>query len=360
MDRLRECDIRRLLATLRDLYASTDLEAFPEGICHILPRVVPGDLTAYNEVHPRLGRAVFRMEPFVSEVAAARRAFEQHLHEHPILRFRDGGDKSACRISDFLTQRQFHQLGLYQEFYRPLGIEYQIAISLPAPRARVFGFTINRARPDFSDRERLLLNLLWPHVVQARQNAEAVSALRDRDHRSRGAITLGSDGRVQFCPDHVRRWLSLYFGRSPDPRLLPDRLGRWVAGQRQRLTQGSEVPPPRVALVMERDRHRLTVRLLSESLGDQCLLLLEERPDRAAGATVPRSERRRDLTGREAEVLHWVTEGKTNKEVATILGLSPLTVRTHLEHIFQKLGVETRTAAAVRALEALGDADGAG
>ena len=52
------------------------------------------------------------------------------------------------------------------------------------------------------------------------------------------------------------------------------------------------------------------------------------------------------LTAREAEVMAWVARGKTNRDVAEILGMSPRTVNKHLEHIFEKLGVETRTAAA--------------
>ena len=59
------------------------------------------------------------------------------------------------------------------------------------------------------------------------------------------------------------------------------------------------------------------------------------------------------LTPREAEVLLWVTQGKTNPDVATILGLSEKTVRIHLGHIFEKLSVETRTAAALVAMETL-------
>jgi DNA-binding CsgD family transcriptional regulator len=58
------------------------------------------------------------------------------------------------------------------------------------------------------------------------------------------------------------------------------------------------------------------------------------------------------LTPRETEVLQWVTEGKRDGEVAAILGLSPRTVQHHLERIYRKLGVETRTAAAARAREA--------
>jgi DNA-binding CsgD family transcriptional regulator len=63
-----------------------------------------------------------------------------------------------------------------------------------------------------------------------------------------------------------------------------------------------------------------------------------------------RSRRRirpgRGLTPREAEVLGWVARGKTNVEIGAVLFISPLTVRKHLENIFEKLGVRTRTAAA--------------
>ena len=59
------------------------------------------------------------------------------------------------------------------------------------------------------------------------------------------------------------------------------------------------------------------------------------------------------ITPREAEVLLWVAQGKSNSDVASILDLSEKTVKIHLRHIFEKLGVETRTAAARSALEAL-------
>ncbi|HWL54339.1 MAG TPA: DNA-binding response regulator [Chthoniobacteraceae bacterium] len=55
------------------------------------------------------------------------------------------------------------------------------------------------------------------------------------------------------------------------------------------------------------------------------------------------------LTPREAEVLHWVAQGKSNGDVATILKASPRTVAKHVEHIFTKLNVESRTAAVAEA-----------
>jgi DNA-binding CsgD family transcriptional regulator len=53
-------------------------------------------------------------------------------------------------------------------------------------------------------------------------------------------------------------------------------------------------------------------------------------------------------------VLAWVAQGKTNAEIAVILGMRPRTVHKHLDHIFGKLGVENRTAAAARALASAG------
>ena len=55
------------------------------------------------------------------------------------------------------------------------------------------------------------------------------------------------------------------------------------------------------------------------------------------------------MTPRQAEVLHWIAEGKTNAEIATILGCSVETVKNHVKQIFQRLGVHSRTAAAAYA-----------
>ena len=59
------------------------------------------------------------------------------------------------------------------------------------------------------------------------------------------------------------------------------------------------------------------------------------------------------LTPREAEVLLWVAQGKSNGEISTILGTAENTVKKHLQNLFEKLGIESRNAATVRALEVL-------
>jgi DNA-binding NarL/FixJ family response regulator len=77
-------------------------------------------------------------------------------------------------------------------------------------------------------------------------------------------------------------------------------------------------------------------------------------PVRGGGEAKPEQLEALGLTPREAEVLFWVARGKTNDEIATVLGIGLTTVKKHLESTFMKLGVENRTTAAAMALERMG------
>ena len=108
-----------------------------------------------------------------------------------------------------------------------------------------------------------------------------------------------------------------------------------------------EVLRPHIAsawrLAWERERNRAEMRRL-----------VARRTARSGAAEVAAAARRRfALAPREAEVLGWVTQGKTNGEIAIILGLAPGTVKFYVERILAKLGCETRTAAAHTALETI-------
>jgi len=357
MERLRQRDLRGFLAALPELYSLADLDSFPTSIFAALPHIVAADRLGYNEVDTLRRHVVGRMEPFAGDVAAILQVYARHMHEHPVVRRRLAGEREfALKISDFLTQREFHQLGLYCEFYRGLEIEYQLALSLPASPSHIIGFTLNRRRHDFSERERLLLNLLRPHMVRAYANAKAVTLMRRRvaasgsDDAAYGLIGLDRSGRVREWTDEARHLIGMYFGGARNSKGLPDYVARWVSEQLSRPISEARLRSAGTPLVSARAGSWLVLRLLSASSGDQHLLLMEVKRSTASAADLEAL----GLSRREAEVVFWVAQGKTNREVATILALSPLTVRTHLEHVYKKLGVETRTAATVRALEALG------
>lgn len=153
-----------------------------------------------------------------------------------------------------------------------------------------------------------------------------------------GAVAVvGRRGTVTFASDHARALLTEYVGPLTDSRLPPSLID-WL-GRAQQDWSGP--------FVAQRDRRRLVVRVLVSSDPEETVVAMEEQHG-------PRSEelRRRGLTPRESEVLWWVTEGKTNREIGIILGRSARTIQIHLNNIYRKLGVETRTAAAMLALRA--------
>jgi len=99
------------------------------------------------------------------------------------------------------------------------------------------------------------------------------------------------------------------------------------------------------------DGRQLVARRLGEvGLGEVMWLLSLQAPGEAGPSRLATAA----LTPRETEVLSWVAKGKTNRDVADILGMSPRTVNKHLEHVFEKFGVETRAAAAALASRELG------
>jgi DNA-binding NarL/FixJ family response regulator len=136
--------------------------------------------------------------------------------------------------------------------------------------------------------------------------------------------------------------------------LLADAAGRIVFSTRlaetllHRHCPGYEAG--RLPADLERTDSPLRVRRLTETGRTELTLLLLEEQQAAPG---PAALLALGLTAREAEVLYWLAQGKSNPDIATILGTSVRTVHKHVENLFRKLGLETRNAAALTALEIL-------
>jgi DNA-binding CsgD family transcriptional regulator len=96
-------------------------------------------------------------------------------------------------------------------------------------------------------------------------------------------------------------------------------------------------------LSVEKDARQLVLALQQRTGDDDLLIVMREVSDAAVVQALVQALK---LTLREAEVLYWVVKGKTNRDIGDILGSSPATVKKHLERVYVKLGVETRTAAA--------------
>lgn len=218
-----------MLATVRDA-ALAGADDMPSAIVSGLHDVFGVDYATYDEFGPNAVAQV--AEPVApAEIHAA---FDRYAHEHPsLIHYRANGGPQTIRLSDVTTQRGLLRLGLWAHVFRPLGIKYQLNLSLHVAGPTLIGVGLSRTGRDFSDGERQIAELL-------------------------------------------RAELSRIVGRR-------------------------KCPSPEAF----------------EALG---------------------------LTLREAEVLS-LAGRRTSREVASVLGISERTVEKHLEHVYEKLGVSSRTGA---------------
>ncbi|MES2784095.1 MAG: response regulator transcription factor [Pseudomonadota bacterium] len=177
------------------------------------------------------------------------------------------------------------------------------------------------------------------HMQGARQARQTRNAL---DAFGYASITVrASDGKLMWQTPLARELLMAYYGTS-SPQ-TPQAVVDWL---RRHLKDAlNQIEPPR--LTAELGARRLTFRLHQQTGDEDWLIVMREVSDTAVIEAMSLYFK---LTHREAEVLYWVVKGKINRDIADILGASPATIKKHLERIFAKLGVETRTAAAGMAM----------
>jgi DNA-binding response OmpR family regulator len=180
------------------------------------------------------------------------------------------------------------------------------------------------------------------HVQGARQARQARNALDAFGHAT--LVVRAADGKIVWKTPLARDLLMQHFGGGElDAAVLA-----WV---RDELVRRAVVgATPGEPLTLARQNRRLILALHEQTGDDEWLIVMRESSDQvvidALGAAFK-------LTTREAEVLYWLAKGKTNRDIGDILGSSPATVKKHLERVYVKLGVETRTAAASVAMSRL-------
>jgi DNA-binding CsgD family transcriptional regulator len=326
-------DAERLLRFVADAEELGAEDAFTPNFLDELGKLVPADWVSYCEqdrVRQRVLYGAVRPGDQWDDVDSV--SYWDIAAEHPVCSRHDAGDFRALKLSDFLSLRQLRRSRIYAVWFRPSDVERQLDVAIPSPPWHTKTFIFDRQPgPDFTERDRLVLDLLQPHfgrlwrAAQTRRRLRsALAALESASEQEpRGLIVLAPDGRIDFASPPARRLIREHFGVPPEGD-LPPALARWLESGSPTLTR------------------RLTGRRLTvDRSGDT--LLLEELRDELG------------LTRRERQILGWVARGKTNPEIAEILWIAPTTVRRHLENIYAKLGVHTRTAAATRLLGILDD-----
>jgi DNA-binding CsgD family transcriptional regulator len=190
-------------------------------------------------------------------------------------------------------------------------------------------------RRDFTERDRLVLDRLRPCLaglyraagLQRLLGAALAGLEHGSDAEGHGVLLRGRDGSVEFASPRAKALLTAYFGESGGR--LPPQLETWIRTQEKRSDRSATTPASPFTLA--RAGRRLVVDATGPAL--PLLLLVEEVAPRVA------------LTQREWDVMRCVAAGKSNVEISGLLWIAPTTVGKHLENIYAKLGVHSRTAA---------------
>jgi DNA-binding CsgD family transcriptional regulator len=250
--RLRDSDLSRVLAFVREAGAIDGPDPFPTPVLALLRELVPCAAVSWHEWCVEDGRIRISISSTDAErTASVWEAYPHYRHEDPLPGGCPGVGRcepaivaQTVRLSDLVSQRAFRNSGLYAHVCRPLDVQHVMKLFLPIRKGVARSFVFDRQHRDFSDRDAAVVNLLLPHLLQLEVSA------------------------------HWRRIGSAF---------------------------------------------------------------LAERPAGADGVDT--------LTPREREILALVGEGLSNAEIAARLWIAPATVRTHLENVYSKLGVHSRTAA---------------
>lgn len=153
----------RQLETVVDLVGGLDSlsrpEQFPDLVVPALASLLGCDVATYNEIGPQ--GVTYRDYPFRSLGVETRDVFARFVGEHPLINYyRATNNGAAVKISDFMDNKTFHRLNLYEYFFRPIPVEHQMAITLAARGPTVIGIALNRTRHDFTETDRALLSVL--------------------------------------------------------------------------------------------------------------------------------------------------------------------------------------------------------
>jgi DNA-binding CsgD family transcriptional regulator len=359
-------DLRAALGALQAVAVqSANCTNFIDAALEELTGIVASDLTTLSICDLKQGTRSVVGRRAESLSVFDREAFNRHFHEHPLVRFHSshpGGPTQ--RISDCRNVRAFRDSGVYADYYRRIGINYAMALPLRIDDGNVISVVFNRSLSDFEDGERAILDAVRQPLAAIYRNLmmceEAGIGLKCISQLAADSgwhmMRVSLSGRILEASPTALRLLGRFFPETTGPQTsLPETLFAWFARSRH---WGLDRPAMSHGqpFTLLHFGSKLTVQFIPDT-DDACAGYMLMKGERFGVSAAHLGSL--NLSTREREILALVATGKTNGEIAAILTISARTVQKHLEHIFQKLGVETRTGAAIRALEAADDSTGA-
>jgi len=347
MEILSHHDLLGLNSAIREIYTARDVDSYYRSIFSAIQTIIPGELCSFNDftTHPvRFLNGIQGSQDHRHVYDQLRPTFSSSFHDHPLNPHYFSNN--VVKTTDYVSKHHFKITTIYNEYYKHLDVETQIGFSIPLSKDKSSLFVLSRKKPDFSERDRLILILLKPHLIGALRNVEEHNRMilerdlmqKGAEQEKQGAVLFQSDGMILSISPFAKKMLTKYFDTTlVEGNTLPKRLLNWfkTLGYSKRKVEQE-------TFTFEKEDNSLLVKLINDfTTGDYILVITESDP-----TSTLCNLREYDLSRRETEVLTWLSKGKTNVEIAMILSISKRTAEKHMENIFVKLGVETRAAAA--------------
>ena len=345
MEPLAWADQRKIASLAGELYFLDSLAEISERIVQRLDTLIGGSsvlvgLESGGNVAPCLLST--NIGPEIDEFAHL--LATEHCRHPGVKYHRSHPSRPVATVSDLVPLYQWKRTMVFNEIYSKLEMQEQLAAGSPLSRSEYLVVIVNRARRTFTERDRLLLNILRLHLsrawraVQMRPASPVATIMEALEPTIGGSIVLlRRGGTIQFCSGVAQKHLEIFFdAEKPFGGGLPQTVEKWV--RREITAFGSvelAVRPPQ-PLIVRRGKRSLHIRIAMTPDRSAYLLLLRAEDPASDFAKLGHLA----LGARATEVLYWLAKGKTNEEIGIILAMASETVKSHLKKIFRRLQVE--------------------
>jgi len=189
-----------LVASLAELHEPAD---FARVALPGLAELFGCDILTLTEIDQPSGRIRYSDHPSGTLDVGTYEAFGALLDQHPLLdHYRRTGDGRSVRMSDVIARSDWHRLDIYQECYRPRPTEHVLAVHLPGAGESSRAFALNRARGEFTEADRELLDILRTPLAEAYRRAHA-------RHQAERTLATSSEARLTELTDREVEVLEL-------------------------------------------------------------------------------------------------------------------------------------------------------
>lgn len=345
---LSRSDWKTLASAVEKLHSDFDPQTLHERALAAASMVIAADSVAFTAITFEGVYAEMTWNNSETLSSADVEVFDCYMKEQPLFdAYIVKRRTDTLKITDLISAADFKRTNIYNEFYRRVGVTNQLVTPLEISKDFFMTCSINTIKEDFSERDKQILTLTAPHLANAIRNALAYRRISSTlDQECCGIVVVNSKGKPRFVSDFARELFKNYFAAERHPTdSLPETLRNWIK-QIDLNVKNNEFNLPTRRLKVVDSTGQLTVRLIYNAATGERTLMLEEKKFASVETFASCG-----LTRREAEMLFWIIQGKTDGVIAELCGISLRTVQKHIENVYTKLGVETRTAAMLKALE---------